>query len=464
MQSQPKVSIICTVYNKERWLERVIESFLMQETNFPFEILLVDDASSDQSPAIIERFAKDYPDLIRPFYHTSNQGIAKTWVSICKEAKGEYIARCDGDDFWLDSLKLQKQVDLLEKNPDSKWSNTDFDIYDENSNFVSAAGFETGTIPLADDFEKMLTTRGFTMASTWLVERQLMLAVNEELDLATSDDTFNLQLDLFKRTRLSYLPQATVAYTVNRGSDSRPKEFCQIERRFNNLLQTQKDYLEKYPDSDSRKMLDILLERNNRYELELTKRELSLGSLSGEKVKIYFSVAGSGFSEDNILEFPLKQEDQFSFQLPEGCDLFRVDLSEKPSYYAHFSLVSQVAQTEVEALASTGFYYQSSLLFPNPDPQLIFPVIAEFGREFVLSYQLYNFGNETAQDYVSTVLANHLQQARQKIYELESYQREYHRLKEVEEQFVRLTHQYNSVIHSRRWTIPTKIIQFFRRK
>ena len=250
MKKIPFVSIICTVFNKEPWLKKTIDSFLAQNSDFDIEIILVDDASQDGSRQIIQEYESRYPEQIRAFYHDENQGIAKTWTSVCKEARGKYIARCDGDDFWIDSLKLQKQVDLLESRSDSKWSNSDFDIYDEHGNLISTAGFSNNTIPLADTYEKMLATRGFTMASTWLVDRELMLEVNQELDLTTSDDTFNLQLELFQRTSLAYLDEATVAYTINQGSDSRPNDFFKLEHRFNRLLKTQFEYLDKYPKVD----------------------------------------------------------------------------------------------------------------------------------------------------------------------------------------------------------------------
>ena len=111
--TEPLVSILCTVYNKEPWLAQTIDSFLAQERDFPLEILLIDDASTDGSKAIIDRYQDQYPDLIRAFYNSENQGIAKTWVAICQEARGFYIARCDGDDFWLDKQNLQKQLALL---------------------------------------------------------------------------------------------------------------------------------------------------------------------------------------------------------------------------------------------------------------------------------------------------------------------------------------------------------------
>ena len=95
-----KVSIICTNYNKEKWIAEAIDSFLSQTAEFDFEIIIVDDASTDSSRQIIKDYAKKYPQKIRAFFNQKNKGITKTWIAICQEAKGEYIARCDGDDVY----------------------------------------------------------------------------------------------------------------------------------------------------------------------------------------------------------------------------------------------------------------------------------------------------------------------------------------------------------------------------
>ena len=85
----PKVSVICTNYNKGKWIADAIDSFLRQKTNFEFEIILVDDCSTDESVDIIRNYGQRYPDKIRTFFNSENQGIAKTWVAICKEARGQ---------------------------------------------------------------------------------------------------------------------------------------------------------------------------------------------------------------------------------------------------------------------------------------------------------------------------------------------------------------------------------------
>ena len=446
METTPFVSIICTVFNKEPWLKKTIDSFLAQKTEFLFEIILVDDASTDGSRKIIADYQASHPDLIRAFYQDENLGIAKTWVTICKEARGKYIARCDGDDFWIDPLKLQKQVDLLDSKPDCKWSDTDFDIYDEHGNFVSKAGFANQTIPLADTYEKMLATRGFTMASTWLVDRDLMLDVNQELDLTTSDDTFNLQLELFQRTSLAYLDEATVAYTINQGSDSRPCDFRKLERRFHKLLQTQLTYLDKYPNADFKEMTKILLDRTNTYEIRLSKPMDSLSHIGMESVTIYFGDEENTYSEDRTMTKLLQKEDNFIIDIPKGTSVIRVDLSERPSYYSEVELKDTSGKL-IPPVYTNGVISEGYYLFSEPDPQLIYDVEPE--EAYQLNYKMISLDNPSEPDYIGKVFAAEMLDCQ-------------NRLKNLESELEATKEAYNTVIHSRRWTIPTKILKFLR--
>lgn len=114
------VSINCITYNHEKYIAQAIESFLMQRTNFAYEVLIYDDASTDRTADIIREYENKYPDVIKPFYQTENQyskgirvGAAFNWP----RAQGKYIALCEGDDYWTDPLKLQKQVDYMEALP-----------------------------------------------------------------------------------------------------------------------------------------------------------------------------------------------------------------------------------------------------------------------------------------------------------------------------------------------------------
>jgi glycosyltransferase involved in cell wall biosynthesis len=116
----PVVSIVCPAFNQRAFIAETIDSFLAQQTDFPFEILVNDDASTDGTREIIQAYASRYPGLIRPVLHEQNQYRQGKlfFPALFNMAKGRYLAYCDGDDFWTDPLKLQKQVDFLERHPD----------------------------------------------------------------------------------------------------------------------------------------------------------------------------------------------------------------------------------------------------------------------------------------------------------------------------------------------------------
>lgn len=117
----PLVSICTLVYNHEPYLRECFDGILMQKTNFAFEVLVHDDASTDNSAAIIREYTAKYPNIFKPIYQTENQyskGIKVNATYQYPRAKGKYIAICEGDDYWTDPLKLQKQVDFLEANPE----------------------------------------------------------------------------------------------------------------------------------------------------------------------------------------------------------------------------------------------------------------------------------------------------------------------------------------------------------
>jgi glycosyltransferase involved in cell wall biosynthesis len=117
--ANPVVSIVCVTYNHGKYLRDAIHGFLMQLTDFPFEIIIHDDASVDSTPEIIREYARKYPNLIKPIMQAENQyskGL-KIFPLALPQARGKYIAQCEGDDYWIDPYKIQKQVDLLTANP-----------------------------------------------------------------------------------------------------------------------------------------------------------------------------------------------------------------------------------------------------------------------------------------------------------------------------------------------------------
>lgn len=111
---EPLVSICCVAYNHEQYIKDALESFLSQKTTFPIEIVISDDCSKDGTHAIIKEYVEKYPNLFRDISPKQNLGLFENFTYVQEQAKGKYIAICEGDDFWIDPYKLQKQVDILE--------------------------------------------------------------------------------------------------------------------------------------------------------------------------------------------------------------------------------------------------------------------------------------------------------------------------------------------------------------
>lgn len=117
---EPLLSIVCLAYNHAPFIRETLEGFLQQETDFPIEVIVHDDASTDSTAAIICDYAARYPHIIKPIYQQQNQytlGIPFS-TKLFARARGKYIAYCEGDDYWTDTRKLQTQVDFLENHRD----------------------------------------------------------------------------------------------------------------------------------------------------------------------------------------------------------------------------------------------------------------------------------------------------------------------------------------------------------
>ncbi|MBO7413078.1 MAG: glycosyltransferase [Fibrobacter sp.] len=133
----PLVSIKCLAYNHEKYIAQTMDGFLMQETDFPFEIIVHDDASTDRTADILREYEKKYPLIVKPVYQTENQ-YSKRDGSLTRASnaplKGKYVAVCEGDDYWTNPNKLQMQADFLESHDDYFAIGHNVRIVDDNGN------------------------------------------------------------------------------------------------------------------------------------------------------------------------------------------------------------------------------------------------------------------------------------------------------------------------------------------
>ncbi len=137
-ETKPLVSICTMTKDLEGLIGDGIKSWLAQETTFPFEIVLSDDFSTDDTVAVVNQFAQQHPGKIKVLTTDRKLGLGKNWIKCMQNCEGKYIAFCDGDDLWTDPLKLQKQIDYMEAAPDCNLVCADYDYLSETGTFIKS--------------------------------------------------------------------------------------------------------------------------------------------------------------------------------------------------------------------------------------------------------------------------------------------------------------------------------------
>ena len=138
------LSVYVATYNHEKYISQALDGFLMQKTDFPFEVLVHDDASTDGTANIIREYAERYPEIIKPIFETENQyskrdgSLDRTMDEAIEPTGAKYVAMCEGDDYWTDPLKLQKQVDILEADESLMLCCTNCSVVDNHSVEIQA--------------------------------------------------------------------------------------------------------------------------------------------------------------------------------------------------------------------------------------------------------------------------------------------------------------------------------------
>ena len=169
--SEMLVSVYCLAYNHAKYITKTLEGFVSQKTDFAFEVIVHDDASSDDTASIIRRYEEQYPEIIKGVYQTENQyskrvGIVNTFL--VDKMSGEYVAVCEGDDYWSDPYKLQKQVDALKSNPQCAMCvHRTEEIYEDGqpTGKLYPQGLEGSGVIESRDFLKMCSSYSFHTSS-----------------------------------------------------------------------------------------------------------------------------------------------------------------------------------------------------------------------------------------------------------------------------------------------------------
>lgn len=218
---QPLVSICCITYNHASYIRQCLDGFLMQKVTFPIEIIINDDCSTDGTTDIIRDYEAKYPDLIKPIYHTENEyskGVRGMFATYCfPKAKGKYIAMCEGDDYWIDPLKLQKQVDFME-------SNLDYSMCFHNAIRLNERLAKKERITSFCFFNKGQEISIESIISNWCIPTASILYRREALNKVEIPRFFSgdytLELILASRGKVYYINEYMSIYRVNNGGVS----------------------------------------------------------------------------------------------------------------------------------------------------------------------------------------------------------------------------------------------------
>lgn len=247
----PIVSIICTTYNQEDYIEDAIRGFLHQHTDFAFEIIIHDDASTDKTKEIINKYKNNYPEIIKPILQKKNQysKAPNSPLSISfSQSKGKYIAICEGDDFWIDSRKLQIQKTLLEEN--HKYSIIVHNGYKLYPNRLSLVFSKINRPSIFTALDVVKKNSQFAPTASYFFRRQTISHLPNWFDSAPIGDLF-IEIYSTKSGAGLFLPDKLCVYRVNainswsaRISASNQLKSTTLQQIIDSLQKTAKDFPE----------------------------------------------------------------------------------------------------------------------------------------------------------------------------------------------------------------------------
>ena len=204
----PLVAIKCYTYNHESYIRQCLDGFVMQKTDFSFTAIVHDDASSDNTASIIREYAEKYPHIIKPIYENENQyskhdGSIDRRMNEALPESVRYIAICEGDDYWIDPLKLQKQIDYLETHVDVVYSCHRYYVKNEYSNTTTLAS--NRVFDKYPDKTEFVFSQEYPFRKEWVTKTLTCVYKKDALD--------NNVLNQFKYYRDLHL----VFYVLNKG-------------------------------------------------------------------------------------------------------------------------------------------------------------------------------------------------------------------------------------------------------
>lgn len=240
------VSVLCLTYNQVLYVRDCLNGFVMQKTDFAFEVIVHDDASTDGTKEIIQEYADRYPNIIKPIFETDNQyskvGFGGIKKIVKPYLKGKYIAFCEGDDYWIDSCKLQKQMHIFRENEqiDFVFTNIDY-LYEESGKRINRF-LTTNGRRVSKNFSDHLFNTNFIAPCTWMYKSKFFLVDDKKY----VDASFVTALEIFANGKVFFLDDVTAVYRCIKESASHSASFEKRYRHLKGVMDIKKEYIGKY--------------------------------------------------------------------------------------------------------------------------------------------------------------------------------------------------------------------------
>ena len=283
---KPLISVVVITYNQERYIRQCIEAILAQRTDFPYELIISDDCSRDNTPDICKAYQSQYPDKIRLLLQEENRGVARNYRDATAMARGKFIASMAGDDYWVLDTKLKLQKEYLDAHPKCILCYTNVNTCDEQNHIIEREYMNGISRP--QTFINHLETKGYIAPLTWMYRKELL---NEyTLEAAQTDESFALALDAFMHGEVHYIDVVTAHYRLTTNSLSRQVNPRREYQQWIGVFHTQCYYLDKYTDRLDR---DIVRKIKSNEYIRILPWAYSLGYMDFVKeAKVYFESIG----------------------------------------------------------------------------------------------------------------------------------------------------------------------------
>ncbi|MCU1268259.1 MAG: glycosyl transferase, family 2 [Acidobacteria bacterium] len=297
--AQPLVDVNLITYNHEAFVAQAIESVLAQQTNFPYRLIIGDDCSTDNTPAIVRRYAAANPDRISLFLDPVHRGLRsrdRAGLKVLELSTAKYIAWLDGDDFWTDPHKLQKQVAVLERNPD------DVICFHNVRTFPQEGTMESENLCPPD--QKEVSTledllRGNFIPSCSTMFRRAAVGPLPEWYFKLKMGDWPLYILIAQHGRIRYINEVMAAYRVHGSGSWSPRPRSHHDVNFLQLL----DYANRHFDFRHRKAIDAT---RSRYYFELAETYYQRGHPGHALIPIKRGLRSSRFRHRGLISFYLQ--------------------------------------------------------------------------------------------------------------------------------------------------------------